>query len=170
MPVNAQTAQVDDLTLIALPTAVNCADLFVRFTLGEWRLRNMVGECSAVACALVEAAIESADPKTSRLITLRLRLSGDYLVVELEAARFTMPPTSPDLRTGELQLGGGVKLIWCELPLPTGVNANAVPLPRREKRRSPAAEALGDEPDVDPELIQRILFGLGGSMGNGPGR
>ena len=83
MPVNAQTAQVDDLTLIALPTAVNCADLFVRFTLGEWRLRNMIGECSAVACALVEAAVESADPKTSRLITLRLRLSGDYLVIEV---------------------------------------------------------------------------------------
>ena len=115
----------------------------------------------------MEAAVESADPKTSRLITLRLRLSGDYLVIELEAARFTMPPTSPDLRTGELQLAGGIKLIWCELALPTGVNAGAVPLPRREKRRSPAAEALGDEPDVDPELIQRILFGLGGSMGGG---
>ena len=86
MQANAQTAQVDDLTLIALPTAVNCADLFVRFTLGEWRLRNMTAECSAVACALVEAAVESADPKTSRLITLRLRLSGDYLVVELELA------------------------------------------------------------------------------------
>ncbi|MEU7479710.1 ATP-binding protein [Lentzea sp. NPDC042327] len=168
MQANAPTAQVDDLTLIALPTAVNCADLFVRFTLGEWRLRNMVGECSAVACALVEAAIEAADPKTSRLITLRLRLTGDYLVVELEAARFVMPPTSPDLRTGELQLSGGVKLIWCEIPLPTGVNATAVPLPRRERRRSPAAEALGDEPEVDPELIQRILFGLGGPGGSAP--
>lgn len=165
MQVNAQTAQVDDITLIALPTAVNCADMFVRFTLGEWRLRNLMDETSNVACALVEAAIECADPNTSRLITLRLRLSGEYLVIELEAARFTMPPTSPDLRTGELPLGGGAKLIWCELPLPTGVKANAVPLPRREPRRSPAAEALGDEPDVDPELIQRILFGLGGSMG-----
>jgi len=67
MQVNAQTAQVDDLTLIALPTAVNCADLFVRFTLGEWRLRNMVDDCSSVACALVALpAVALADAKKQK--------------------------------------------------------------------------------------------------------
>ncbi|RKT55877.1 ATP-binding protein [Saccharothrix australiensis] len=160
---NAQTEQVDDLRLVALPTAVNVADLFVRFSLGEWRLRSMQDEAAQTARRLVGAAVDVADRRLPHLLLVRLRLSGSHLVVEVEGNRVALPPELAGGRAGLVDLTAGGRLAWCELTLPSGMNASAVPLPRREPRRSPAAEQLGDEPDVDPELIQRILYGLGGA-------
>ncbi|MGH3427255.1 MAG: hypothetical protein ACRDQZ_06765, partial [Mycobacteriales bacterium] len=61
-------------------------------------------------------------------------------------------------------------LVWCELPLPAGTSATAVPLPRRERRRSPEAERLADQPDeVDPQLINRILLSLNRPAEDNPG-
>ena len=39
---NNQTSQVDDLRLVATPSAVNVAEMFVRFSLMEWSLRPLV--------------------------------------------------------------------------------------------------------------------------------
>ena len=162
---NPHTTQVDDLQLIALPSAVNCADLFVRFSLTEWSLELMRDEAITVTTALVNAAVESADSRSPGMITVRLRLRGDALVVEIEDEN----PVPPDLvrlvgsrSSGVVSRGtNGGKLVWCELPLPGGQKASAVPLPRRERRRSPAAEALANEPaEVDPKVMERVLYAL----------
>lgn len=164
---DAETAQVDDLRLVALPSAVNCAELFARFALAEWHLRPMAEDASDVARELVSASVRRATPKAPELLTLRLRLRGDALVTEVEDRTPGQPPVVPPalshLRSGALRLDDGrTNLVWCELPLPTGIAASSVPLPRRERRRSPAAEQLADEPvGVDPEVMERILYGLG---------
>lgn len=136
---NAHTAQMDDLVLVATPSAVNCTELFVQFALIEWSLRGLIQEATLAARQLVNAAVVNTDPRSPRFITVRLRLQGDRLVIEVDDGR----------------------LAWHELPLPTGMSADAVRLPRREQRRSPAAERLGDEPiGVDPQVVQRIFTAL----------
>ncbi|MCP3803948.1 ATP-binding protein [Allokutzneria sp. A3M-2-11 16] len=141
---NSDTAQVDDLQLIALPSAVNCTDLFVRFTLSEWSLRPMVEETSRAACQLVAEKVDDADPKAPGLVTVRLLVSGDRLVVEVDDGR----------------------LVAHALPLPAGLTGSSVPLPRRERKRSRAAERIAAEQPVDDgadighEVMQRILYGL----------
>lgn len=170
--VNAQTAQVDDLQLIALPSAVNCTDLFVRFTLAEWSLRSLEGHAGGVASQLVAATVEGADSNKPGFITVRLRLRGDCLVIEIEDDQQgpeAEAPTITGARTGVEPLDGRGKRLWCELELPGGVNASAVPLPQRERKRSPAAERLNDDTEeVDHEVMQRLLAGLGGSPPPGP--
>ncbi|MBP2477983.1 hypothetical protein JOF53_006855 [Crossiella equi] len=157
-----QTAQVDDIQLVALPTAVGCADLFAQFTLREWRLRPMLDEAATAAGQLVAAVVESADPDRPGMLTVRLRVSGDRLVIEVADGRpaaATPDMEGPNLGVVELARG---RMLWCELPLPGGVTADSVPLPRRERRRSPEAERLKDEPhEVDPEIMERLLMGLG---------
>lgn len=161
---NPETTQVDDLRLIALPSAKNCADLFVRFTLVEWRLRGLVDEVARVAGGLVGAAIRQ-DTKNAGFVTVRLRLRGDGLVVEVEdeqpGPRPTEPPHFEDLRGGVEPFRGAGRLLWCEVPLPTGQTASAVPLPQRERRPSAAAQRINEEEgEFDPQVWERLLAGL----------
>lgn len=164
---NAQTAQVDDLRLIALPSAVNCTDLFVKFTLAEWSLRSLEGHAGDVAGQLVAATLEGADSDNPGFLTVRLRLRGDCLVIEVEDDQpgpMSEAPSIDGARTGVEPLESPGKRLWCEVELPGGVNASSVPLPQRERKRSPAAERMGDETEeVDPEVMQRLLAGLGGT-------
>jgi hypothetical protein len=163
--VNPQTTQVDDLRLVALPTAVNCADMFVKFALTEWSLRQLQDEASHVACELVHAVVQQSDSKVPGFITLRLRLHGDALVIEVEDAA-PRPPVVPETlegrKAGVMSLQGGGNLIWCEMGLPTGMNASAVPLPRRERRKPPASAgpAEPESADVDDEFFERLLSKL----------
>jgi len=176
--VNARTTQMDDLRLIALPSAVNCADLFVRFSLSEWALSALVNDATYAAGQLVGAAVASADPRSPGFITVRLRLRGDCLVIEVEDERrsstMVLPATLPDSQIGIVNLEQGGALIWCELPLPIGLTAAEVRLPRREQRRSPAAQRLAsarpseEDAAVDPQVIQRIFTAL--SRPSGPDR
>ncbi|GGM50764.1 hypothetical protein GCM10012275_22030 [Longimycelium tulufanense] len=162
---NAHTVQVDDLRLATLPTAVNCADLFVQFTLAEWSLRPLLDEAMTAARQLVSDAVDRADPAVPDFLTVRLRLRGDCLTVEVEqagGARSGAPAAAVEGRRGGARpLAGGGTLVWCELPLPGGVNASSVPLPRREPKRSASNEPVTDDADVTPEVIQRILDALG---------
>jgi hypothetical protein len=172
--VNPETTQVDDIRLVALPTAINCAELFVRFALTEWSLRALLDEATDVARELTAAAVEAADQKVPFLITVRARVHSDRLVVEVESGP-TRPPTALDgpngWRAGVVALRGQAQLAWCELPLPTGMDASSVPLPRRHHRRAAGAPAPVEEPltdlrhtsDVDEDVMRRILFGLGGA-------
>jgi hypothetical protein len=162
--VNTQTAQMDDLRLIALPSAVNCADLFARFTLTEWALRPLLDDACQVAKELVTSAINNADRHAPGFLVVRLQLRGDNLLIEVEDQEYTTPALTEAMRgtdSGVEQRNGRGNVLWCRLGLPTGLTASSVPLPRRERRRSPAAEALGNEPDeLDPQFMERILFGL----------
>ncbi|GAB3289438.1 hypothetical protein [Parasphingorhabdus pacifica] len=172
---NHQTAQVDDLQLIALPSAVNCTDIFVRFALTEWSLRPMADEAVQAASHLVQTAVDNNNPKSPSLITVRLRLRGDCLVIELEDEQMIEQPAVPseleEYRSGvEPMSNGQGKRVWCELPLPGGVEASAVPLPRRERKRSTLAEQLPDEAtEVDPQVMERLLSGLNRNSYGGTG-
>jgi hypothetical protein len=169
--VHPETTQVDDIRLVALPTAINCAELFVRFALTEWSLRSMIDEATDVVRELTGAAVEVADQRRPALITVRARLQSDRLVVEVESSRPTRQPTALNgpngWRAGIVQLRGTHQLAWCEMPLPTGMSASSVPLPRRHHRKPPEGGGppvdLSGQSDVDEDVMRRILFGLGGS-------
>lgn len=172
---NPETLQVDDIRLVALPTAVNCAELFIRFALSEWSLKAMLDEASDVARDLTDAAVEVADPKRPAFITVRARVHSDRLVIEVESSRPTRKPDNLNgpngWRAGIVALRGTHQLAWCELPLPTGMDASSVPLPRRHHRRAAPAAAerepqqqlddLRHTSDVDEAVMRRILFRLG---------
>ncbi|HEX3588500.1 MAG TPA: ATP-binding protein [Pseudonocardiaceae bacterium] len=173
---NPETTQIDDIRLVALPTAINCAELFVRFALTEWSLTAMLDEASDVARELTGAAVEVSDQKSPQFITVRARVHGDRLVVEVESKAKTRPPTNLNgpngWRAGVVELRGGrSQLAWCELPLPGGMDASSVPLPRRHHRKAAPTPTTPDEvvtdlrhtSDVDEDVMRRILFGLGGT-------
>ncbi len=167
-----QTAQFDDLQLIALPTAVSCAEMFVRFTLAEWSLRDLVPVATSVSGALVQGAVDDADSTSPGMLTVRLRLAGGSLVVEVErdpsARRPQAAPSLDEGRTGVDSGRTGAPLVWCEVPLPGQQAASAVPLPKRERRPSAEAARWADQPDeVDPAVWDKLLTGLGGSSSGG---
>jgi hypothetical protein len=159
---DAQTQQVDDLRLVALPSAVNCTDIFVQFTLAEWSLRALLTETSRLARHLVTGSVERTDPDRPGMLTVRLRLTGNDLVIEVESDRSGPPPAGAGRRAGVVTLTNGQELAWCTVGLPPGMSAPAVPLPRRTRRASAAAAEAGPKDEVDDEVMRRILFGLGG--------
>lgn len=160
-----QTAQVDDLRLVALPSALKCTDLFVRFSLTEWSLLAMLDDTLSAARRLVNAVVEVTDARRPGFVTVRLRLSGDCLVIEVEddhpALAHADAPVVDGRPTGVVELNGRGRLVWCEVPLPTGLTADRVRLPHRDERRSHVPEpAPGQAAGPDPDLVDRVLVGL----------
>jgi hypothetical protein len=178
--VRDQTVQVDDLKLVALPSAVNCADLFVRFTLTEWRVESIVPEVRRATEALVKAVVGAPKPKaTPTMLLFRLRLSGTSLAVEIEDDRpspaLSVPRSLEGPNSGAQLLSTGKQLLWCEVPLPKGMDATVVPLPRRGTTRAAAAAApppaeIAAADDLSPDVMDRILKGLRRDEDTGPTR
>jgi hypothetical protein len=100
------------------------------------------------------------------MITVRLRLSGSRMSVEVEddraAPRLAVPPELPKTSSGVEVLAGGRQLIWSELPLPTGMDATVVPLPRRGTTRAAAVRPVDDDnpADLGDDVMKRILNAL----------
>jgi hypothetical protein len=166
-PVHDQTVQVDDLRLVALPSAMNCADLFVRFTLTEWRVTSMIDDVANTTRSLVRAVVGEVDKSAPpAMITVRLRLSGSRLSVEIEddraVPRLVVPPELPKSGSGVEILPGGRQLIWSDLPLPTGMDATVVPLPRRGTTRAAAVTPVEEDgsTNLDDDVMKRILNAL----------
>lgn len=162
------TTQVDDLRLVALPSAVNCAEMFVRFALAEWSLRALVPEATRITRHLVSSSVEGANTVAPRFLTVRLRLHGDALVIELDDDLTGEPPELPGAQVNAVTLPGARRSVWSELPLPTGLSAAAVPLPQRApSRTTQASEQTSEQPrvDADSQILQRVLYGL--NRGNG---
>ncbi|MGH3760605.1 ATP-binding protein [Actinophytocola sp.] len=162
-----QTAQVDDLRLVALPSAVNCAELFVRFTLTEWHVPQMVDDVRETAKRLVQSVIATVDEGAQpTMITVRLRLRGNTVVVEVQddrpSPRLVVPRGLSGKSTGVETLSRGRQLVWCELPLPSGMDATVVPLPRRGTTRAaaPRSREIDEAVDLNNDVMQRILDGL----------
>ncbi|GAB2970308.1 hypothetical protein LWP59_14820 [Amycolatopsis acidiphila] len=164
-----QTTQVDDLRLVALPSAVNCAEMFVRFALAEWSLRELVGEATRITRHLVSSSVEGSKTGAPRFLTVRLRVHGDALVIELDDDLTGEPPELPGAQINAVTLPGARRNVWSELPLPTGMSAAAVPLPQRSRNRTPPVEHTSEQPrvDADSQILQRVLYGL--NRGNGGG-
>jgi hypothetical protein len=160
---NDRTEQVDDLQLVAMPSAIGCADLFIRFSLAEWSLHEMRDIGAHAARTLATAVVAAADQSTPSMITARVRLTGGDLIFEIESQQPVPTPAIPGvMRVGSTQVGPGRYVVWCALPLPAGMSAAAVPLPRRQRRPSQAAQSAPvEEPSTtDPAVMRRILFGL----------
>ena len=162
-----QTAQVDDLRLVALPSALNCAELFVRFTLTEWHVPQIIDDVRETTKRMVQAIIatvdEDADPT---MITVRLRLRGSTMVIEVQddrpTPRLVVPRSLSSRPSGVETLPRGKQLIWCEVPLPSGMDATVVPLPRRGTTRAapPRSREIDEAVDLNNDVMQRILDGL----------
>ncbi|OLR95030.1 hypothetical protein [Actinokineospora bangkokensis] len=165
-----RTEQMDDLQLVALPSAVGCAEMFVRFSLTEWKLQPMRERAAALAGAVTRQVVEAAaGDEQPGMITIRVRLSGGNLVVEVESAHeVAAPPTPEGGRSGLDHLGPGRYMPWLTIPLPGGMDAGAVPLPRRTRKPSPEAARLAREEEAgappDPDVLGRILYGLNGTQ------
>ncbi|HVK23579.1 MAG TPA: ATP-binding protein [Actinokineospora sp.] len=160
---NDRTEQVDDLQLVALPSAVGCAEMFVRFSLTEWSLREMRDVAAQAARVITEAVVAAAHPAAPGMVTARVRLSGADLIFEVETPRPVQAPAIPGVaRAGATQIGPGRFVVWCALALPSGMSASAVPLPRRQRKPSQAAKVSAPEEPMttDPDVMRRILFGL----------
>ena len=161
LSVNSHTSQVDDVRFVALPSAVSCTDLFVRFCLTEWSLPLLMNDAVSVAQRLVGAVVDRTDPRSPSFVTVRLRLSSEHLVIEVQDDLVERSPRAPRIEgheIGVVSFDGRGKRVWCELPLPVGLTAQ---LPRRDRRRSLVAEQdPGQAREVDPQLAQRTLAAL----------
>ena len=62
---NTETSQVDDLHLVALPSAVSCAGMFVRFTLSEWSLKSMYEDVTRTVSHRVSSIVEAILARTT---------------------------------------------------------------------------------------------------------
>lgn len=160
---SAHTTQVDDLRLVAQPSAVPCAALFVRMILTDWSLKPMLDQVTAAAGRLVGAIVDASVPGVPAFLTLRLRLQGGMLVVEVDDDLLDpAPPRSgPGERVGVEPHGFRGRTTWCELDLPGGMTAGQVRLPRREGRRTLVDEPVSGEPvATEPEVLERLLSRL----------
>lgn len=166
---STHTAQVDDIRLVAESSALNCAAMFVEFSLSEWQLPMLRETTSEAARALVQNVLDHAEGRTPGFVNVRLRLKGDCLVVEVEddqlAHAHDDAPVIEGRRTGAVPVQGRGKLVWCEVPLPPGMSAPQVRLPHRGERQNLPPEAAASSPSeapqaVDPALADRVLVGL----------
>jgi hypothetical protein len=148
---SAHTSQMDDIRLVAQPSALPVTELFVRLILTDWSLLPMLEQVTGTAKRLVQAVIDASDPKAPAFVTLRLRLRAEVLSVEV------------DERMGVSPADGGGRTTWCELPLPGGMTARQVRLPRRQDRRTLVDEPVSGEPvAADPQVLERLLTRLSG--------
>jgi hypothetical protein len=155
----SQTTQVDDLRLVALPSAINCAEMFVRFALVEWSLRPLIDDATLVTRHMVKSSIAGATRANPRFLNIRVRLHGDCVVIEIDDDQTGEPPELQGFTISAVSLPGRRRNVWCELPLPTGM---AAALPRRAPGRSPTPEPT-PEPGMeaaDSQILQRVLYGL----------
>ncbi|HET6500923.1 MAG TPA: hypothetical protein VFG87_09205 [Amycolatopsis sp.] len=182
----SQPTQVDDLRLVALPSAVNCAEMFVRFALVEWSLKPLIDDATLVMRHIVKSSVSGATSSRPQFLTIRLRLHGDCFVMEVDDDQFGEPPELRGFTISAVSLPGGRRNVWCELPLTGGI---AAALPRRAPGRSAARQAIQppgvEAPKVeapnfddympepaldtsDSEFLQRILYGLNRSTNGQP--
>jgi hypothetical protein len=168
---SAHTSQMDDIRLVAQPSALPVTELFVRLILSDWSLLPMLEQVTATAKRLVGTVIEAGDPKSPAFVTLRLRLRAEVLSVEVDDDVPGLPEpkvTGPGERVGVTPGAGGARTTWCELELPGGINARQVRLPRRQDRRSLVDEPVsGDPVAADPQVLERLLSRLSGWSADG---
>jgi anti-sigma regulatory factor (Ser/Thr protein kinase) len=173
----------DGLTLAALPTAVGCARMLVRFDLGQWGVRAVMDEAELVVSELVTNAVKTTgvmdtEPRWTELTDLallkvRLVLTQSSLFIEV----WDRDPTLPVLKepTLDAESGRGLfiveatcrrwdvfhprsggKVVWGELPIPHGT-FTPTGLPKRHPAPGPRRPS---EVMQDPELLRRVRDGL----------
>lgn len=131
----------NDLTLIALHTAIRLSGLFAKFTAQRWGLRPLADAAEQVAAELITRAVETTgnpDPHPRyinlgelHIIGICVSLHGDSLLIEVWDSDPTPPPdayldhhlsTVADIsqQWSCYRPDRGGKVIWAELALPDG--------------------------------------------------
>lgn len=172
-----------DLTLAAVPTAAGLARSFAKRCLSQWGLNRLLGDAELVTSELVTNAIHATgtsnpQPRWSELnnvslITVRLAVTVDYLVIEVWD-RDPRPPVLKDAAAvdeagrGLFIVGvlcrrwdyffpdSGGKAVWGELVIPP---YDLLPsgLPKRQQPEL-ALGCHADQPST--ETLERVLEGL----------
>lgn len=172
MTTDNQPLFIDGLTLAALPTAVACARMLVRYALGQWGIRAVMDEAELVVSELVTNAVKTTgvmdtEPRWTALtdlalIKVRLVLTKSNLYVEV----WDRDPSLPALKepTLDAENGRGLfiveatcrrwdvfhprsggKVVWGELPIPHDTFTPAG-LPKRRPAPGPAGWPGGISP------------------------
>ncbi|MBV2356897.1 ATP-binding protein [Streptomyces sp. J2-1] len=158
----------DQLSLVALSSAVSVARHFVRLALTKWHARSIEGDAALIVSELVTNAVKAtgvlnsppnwAELETTRPVTLRLVGLDAGIVIEVWDTTRELPVLrSPDDDTEggrglvlvqELAHTWGAhptphgKLVWAHLPVP-----EAVPEAAPEAVRPPLPHRRGPEPE-----------------------
>jgi hypothetical protein len=174
------------LGLVALPTAVSVARMFVANTLYRWRARSIEDRMQAVTGELVDIAVQATGPaeRTSwtgiaELSSIKLRMMGfaEYVVIEV-VDRHDEPLVLPDgyqLPEGkELPLVAALaqrwgsyvdpirgRVMWAEIPVHELTDKG---LPKRKPSAvpPPVPDTRPTEFVVNAEVLRRVLDGLAG--------
>jgi hypothetical protein len=134
VPVPTPRRAADDLTLVALPTAVNLAGWFAAHTVTGWGLPALAKPAQQAAAELVRRAVEATGLTEARphwteveeLHPIRVCLQWTDTCVVLEvhdsdpAPPFPTTPPAVDAAGARwrFRLHDNGKTVWCELPLP----------------------------------------------------
>lgn len=170
------------LDLVALPTAVPVARMFITDTLRRWHALFIEDHMSAVAVELVSLSVKATGPAEgtswadiTELNPIRLRMLGyqRHIVFEVEDVSSEALELSED---AELPQGTGLGLVdalanaWGARPTPGGrviwaelavYERTAVGLPRRRPPRSSSTPTNREgSPIHDREMLERVLVGL----------
>jgi len=165
----------DRLKLAALPTAVGCSKLFIKYTLDAWQLGHLIEAAELLISELVTSAVKATgitepNPRWTelddlKLIAIRLRRTETSIFIEVWDSEPT-PPVIP-ARVGHQwhyyhpQRGG--KVVWCELPIlsPRLEDTQQMrPVLERRVRRPVPPSVKPVHAIEDPDLLRRVLEGL----------
>jgi len=190
LPVQAEVPQmrdqprfVDTLDLVALPTAVAVARMFIADTLTRWHALFVEDYMETLAVELVTLSVSATRPAEgtswtdiAELNPIKLRLLGyrRHIVFEVtdvhdealvlpndryvdESAGLGLVDALAD-RWGSFVAPRG-RVIWAELAVYARTQAG---LPKREREPSPSSphSAAQSANPADPELLRRIRDGL----------
>lgn len=165
----------NDLTLIALHTAIRLSGLFAKFTAQRWGLRPLADAAEKVAVELIARAVETTgnpDPNPRytdlgelHIIGICVSQHGDSLRIEVWDSDPAPPPDAyldHHLSTVEkisqqwnyYPVSGG-KVIWAELALPEQRHAGALSQ-RATGRFSYPEPETPVEPLQDTALMRRV--------------
>jgi anti-sigma regulatory factor (Ser/Thr protein kinase) len=174
---------IDGLTLAALPTAVGCSRMLVRYALATVGLKPLIEPAELVMSELVTNAVKSTgvvdnEPRWTELHDLalvKIRLVGTRtsLFVEVWDRDETLPTVqAPTLdqengrglfiveatckRWDAFRANGGGKVVWGELEIPPETFTSAG-LPKRQRTPGPRR---APEVKQNPELLRRVRDGL----------
>ncbi|MGH3915730.1 MAG: hypothetical protein ACRDTC_20320 [Pseudonocardiaceae bacterium] len=147
----------DELRLVAIKSAINCAGLFVVSTLTKWGARGILLDAVSVTEELVTNAVKATGipeervhwTELTRIEYITVRLLGLEASIRIEvwdsAPNLPVLPDDADspVKHGCQSAPRG-KVVWAELPV-------------RPRTAGPTPD---EEPAQDPDLLSRVRDGL----------
>lgn len=170
----------DDLGLVALPTAVNCARLFVKYTLDNWKAPAVVvADALVIVGELVKLSVQQTgvadDVSWSEMdhlnsVVVRLLGFSRHVIIEVwdvatEPGTVPMQPTEDEPRGLDLvdvvarrwasTVSPRGRLTWAEIAVYDHTESGL-----QVRRRTSPVHPMRVEYEDDPELLHKVLSGL----------